>query len=252
MNLSTRQRDILDWLHDAQQLSTEALARRFRVSAQTIRRDINGLNEQGLARRQHGGVALPAAQHNLSFAQRSGAQIGRKRGIAHAATQVVPENATVLLGYGTTVAEFARALPSDRPLRVVTNNLDAALALAAKPAIETWVACGRLRASDRDVMGAATLEYLRRFRAHVAVLGVGGISADGALCEFQPEEADLSRELLALAQCRLLLADSSKYLRAAPCLVAPLGHVQHLFTDEVAPACLKALCDRAGVQMHRC
>ena len=57
---------------------------------------------------------------------------------------------------------------------------------------------------------------------------------------------------LALASCSLLLADSSKYLCAAPCLVAPLARVQHLFTDDAAPAGLQALCDRAGVQMHRC
>jgi DeoR family glycerol-3-phosphate regulon repressor len=135
---------------------------------------------------------------------------------------------------------------------VVTNNLDAALALADKPAVETWLAGGRLGPADRDLMGFATLDFLQRFEAHVAVLGAGGISAEGVLCEFQPEEAELSRVLLAHSQSQLLLADGSKYLRAAPCRVAPLAELDHLFTDDDAPEALQALCERSGVALHRC
>lgn len=252
MNLSPRQRDILAWLHETHQLGTEQLAERFQVSPQTIRRDIHALCEQGLARRQHGGLARVAAQHNRSFAQRSGVHGERKRRIARAAVGQLQDEATVFLGYGTTVAEFARALPPEKPLRVVTNNLDAALALADKPAVETWLAGGRLRPADRDLMGLATFDFLQRFQAHVAVLGAGGITADGVLCEFQPDEAELSRLLLAHSQSRLLLVDGSKYLRAAPCRVAMLAEVDQVFTDDEAPEALQALCARAGVALHRC
>jgi len=252
MNLSDRQRAILDWLRDGHALGTEQIAVRFGVSSQTIRRDVQELSDQGLVRRQHGSVALPASQHNLSFAQRSDAQAERKRRIARAAAPSLPEDATVFLGYGTTVAEFARALPPERPLRVVTNNLDAALALAEKPAVETWLTGGRLRPQDRDTMGSWALEAFGRFRPHVAVVGIGGIAADGALMEFQPDEADLTRALLERCAEAWLLADGSKHLRDAPCLVAPLARITRAFTDADAPAALDALFDQAGVPLHRC
>jgi DeoR family glycerol-3-phosphate regulon repressor len=252
MSLSRRQRDILDWLHEVDQLSTEQLAGRFNVSSQTIRRDINDLDEQGLVRRLHGGLSLPTNQQNQSFQQRSNVQIERKRRIAQAAVGLMQDDATVFLGYGTTVAEFARALAPDRPLRVVTNNLDAVRALADKPAIETWVAGGKLRPADRDVMGSATLDFLRKFRAHFAICGVGAVSADGTLYEFQPEEAELTQILLTHSHRRLLLADSGKFLRDAPCRVATLEQVDHIFTDADAPVELQALCERAGVATHLC
>lgn len=251
MKLSTRQRDILDWLHDAGQLSTEQLAGRYQVSTQTIRRDINELGEHGLARRLHGGLALSTTQPNLSFAQRSAVQIERKRRIAAQALHCVDEGATVFLGYGTTVAEFARALPPERALRVITNNLDAALALADKPAVETWLAGGRLRAADRDLMSSATLEFMQRFRADVAVVGVGGLDAQGGLYEFQPEEAELSRCLLAQSQRRVLLADGSKLGRSAHCRVGTLADIDHFHTDSDAPAALDALCARFQLTLQR-
>ncbi len=252
MSLSRRQRDILDWLHEVDQLSTEQLAGHFNVSSQTIRRDINDLDEQGLVKRVHGGLSLPTNQHNKSFLQRSNVQIERKRRIAQAAVGLMQDDATIFLGYGTTVAEFARALPPDRPLRVVTNNIDAVRALADKPGIETWVAGGKLRPADRDVMGSATLDFLRKFRAHFSICGVGAVSADGTLYEFQPDEAELTQVLLTHSHRRLLLADSSKFLREAPCRVATLEQVDHFFTDADVSAELQALCERAGVETHLC
>lgn len=255
MSLTPRQRDIFGWLNDAGYLSTEQLASRFGVSTQTIRRDINALSEQGLARRMHGGPSLPASQHNLSYLQRSTAHVERKRRIADGAIGMLEADATVFLGYGTTVAEFARALPVDLPLRVVTTNLGAVHALQDKPRIETWVAGGRLRQGDMDVMGGATLDFLRRFRAHLAICSAAGIDADGTFYEFQPEEAELSQVVLANSHARVLLADSSKYLRHAPCRVAGLDQIEHLYTDvdaaDALPA-LPALCERAGVVLHLC
>ncbi|TWG81300.1 DeoR family transcriptional regulator [Cupriavidus gilardii J11] len=252
MSLSPRQREILGWLSDASRLSTDQLASRFGVSSQTIRRDINALSAQGLARRMHGGLSLPGSQHNLSYTQRSTAHVERKRRIARRAVAVVEPDTTLFLGYGTTVAEFARALPPELPLRVVTNNLDAAHALADKPEIETWVTGGRLRPRDRDLMGSVTLDFLRRFRAHLAICGAAAIDAEGGLYEFQPDEAELSRMMLSHSHSRVLLADSSKYLRDAPCRVATLDQIDHFFTDVDAATPLPALCERAGVALHLC
>lgn len=252
MSLSHRQREILHLLREVDRATTEQLADRFDVSSQTIRRDIHDLDEQGLVKRVHGGLSLPTNQHNKSFMQRSNVQIERKRRIAQAAIALMQDDATIFLGYGTTVAEFARALPPDKPLRVLTNNLDAVRVLADKPGIETWVAGGRLRPADRDVMGSMTLDFLRRFRAHFAVCGVGGVSADGTLYEFEPDEAELSQVLFTHSHRRLLLADSSKFLREAPCRVANLDQVDHFFTDTDAPDELRTLCARAGVQTHLC
>ncbi|MDN3720738.1 DeoR family transcriptional regulator [Roseibium salinum] len=50
--------------------SVEELAERFDVTAQTIRRDVNGLCELGVLRRTHGGVEPPAAAANIHYSTR--------------------------------------------------------------------------------------------------------------------------------------------------------------------------------------
>jgi DeoR/GlpR family transcriptional regulator of sugar metabolism len=67
MHKTARQRYVLDILSEQGQASTE-LAEKLQVSADTIRRDLTDLENQGLAQKNHGGaIAL-----NLSAMNRQG------------------------------------------------------------------------------------------------------------------------------------------------------------------------------------
>lgn len=59
MKPDPRQQDILKMLNEHGFVTTEDLAKHFNLTTQTMRRDINILCEMGLAKRKHGGVALP-------------------------------------------------------------------------------------------------------------------------------------------------------------------------------------------------
>ena len=61
MNLSPRHQNILELARQSGFLSTDELTKRFKVTSQTIRRDINELCDRGLLRRYHGGAGLASA-----------------------------------------------------------------------------------------------------------------------------------------------------------------------------------------------
>ena len=109
-NLNDRQRQIVEQLRAEGLLSINDLSDLFSVATQTIRRDINDLCDQGLARRVHGGVAAPSNPVNLNFRARSILNEQTKRAIAQTAATRIPPGSTVLLGIGTTVQYVAEAL----------------------------------------------------------------------------------------------------------------------------------------------
>lgn len=102
-NLNDRQRQIIEQLRVEGLFSINDLSDLFGVANQTIRRDINDLCDQGLARRVHGGVADPSNSVNLNFRARSILNEQTKRAIAQTAASRIPPGSTVLLGTGTTV-----------------------------------------------------------------------------------------------------------------------------------------------------
>jgi DeoR family glycerol-3-phosphate regulon repressor len=247
--MELRQQKILALLNEHGSLLTDKLADLFKVTSQTIRRDINALCEVGLSRKQHGGITLPPARDNLSISKREVTNVAVKQQISTAALQEVQAGNTVFLSYGSTVSQFAKLLPQDISLTVVTNNLDAVSYLSNFPNIDVWVAGGCLRHQHRDVCGAHTQNFFNSFRADIAILGVGGISAQGELLEFQFEEGELTKTMLKNSRKKVLLADSSKYLRNASVCIASLERIDTLYTDCQAEE-LAQLCAQQQVQLH--
>lgn len=90
-------------------MSIEALADHFSVTAQTIRRDINQLYEDGLLSRYHGKAGLPSSVENVADQTRQVHCLDEKRRIASLVVRHIPDEASLFINTGTTTEEVARA-----------------------------------------------------------------------------------------------------------------------------------------------
>lgn len=251
--LSTRQRQILSLIETEGAQYIEPLAVRFAVTTQTIRRDINSLCDQGLARRFHGGVDLPVVARNISVNARAALNSVAKQRIARRIAGVIPAGSTVFMGIGSTVQYVAAALREHRDLRVVTNNIDVALTLSEAPQIEVLMTGGILRHSDRDVVGPDSLHFFEKFYASHAVVGAGALDAEKGILDFSYNEAQLTQKLLSNAKARFLAADVSKWSRGASVRVAPFADLSTFFTDFLPEdASAASAFASAGVDVELC
>lgn len=250
MLLSERQTKILAWLKQAGgQLSSQELTDSFNVSVQTIRKDLNELSDQGLVQRVHGGIRLPFHNRNLSFQSRQIINLDAKRTIGQLVADLLPEGTTIFLGIGTTPQQVALALLDHPGLQVITNNLNAAMTLCHNPNIETLLTGGRIRPLDQDLMGEDATRFLRRFQVNFGIFGIGGMGPQGDLMDFSPEESYLSRAIIENSDQRILVADSSKYLRKAPVRTGTLSDVDLFVTDQIT-APIATLCEAARVEIR--
>jgi len=231
--LSQRQQDILGQIASGGAQQIEELARRYGLTTQSIRRDINVLCSLGLARRLHGGVDLPVLPQNTPVNARSQLQGAAKRRIAARIAEDIPHGATVFLGIGTTVQFTAEALRDRSRLTVVTNNFDVAVVLGAAEGIELHVTGGLWRANDRDVVGLETIRYFEKFHATHAVVGAGGLHPVIGVLDFTYSDAQITNAILHNARTCYLAADATKWSRAAAVRVAPFSEFSCLFTDRL-------------------
>ncbi len=232
MSLSSRQKDILTYLEQHPGvLSSALLSDQFDVSVQTIRKDMNDLSDRGLVKRVHGGICLPSANDNLSFANREVINLIAKQTIAQRVVDRLEKGTSIFLGIGTTPKQVAHALLDHPGLTVVTNNINAALVLSRNPHIQVYLAGGAVRPSDEDTVGESATDYYRRFNIKIGIFGVGGLSKSGALLDFAPEEADLNRAIIQQSQECWLVADRSKLERYAPIVSGSLNSIDKLFVE---------------------
>lgn len=245
-----RQQALLDVVRQRGYVTIAAMAARFGVSEQTVRRDIAQLGERGLLERHHGGAGLPPGTDHLAYSSRRVRNARAKQAIGALVARRIPDHASVFLDIGTTTEAVARALDAHRGLRVVTNHLGVAAALGERTDFEITLAGGVVRRRDQAVTGAATAEFLERFRFAYGVFGIGTIARDGTLLDYDYRDVQVSRIAMRNARRRFVVMDRSKVDAEAMVQLCRLDEVHAVFMDAPPPAWLRERIAEAGVALH--
>ncbi len=246
---NARQANILAALREQGSLSVEALAERFDVTLQTVRRDVGLLAQAALLVRFHGGARLPGSTtENIAYRQRQGLHEAAKQRIARAVAAQVPDGSSLIINIGTTTEAIARELVAKKGLRVITNNLNVATILSDSPDCELIVAGGLVRQRDRAIVGEAAVDFIRQFKVDIGLIGISGIESDGSLRDYDLREVQVARAIIEQSRRVWLAADHSKFNRPAMVEVARLEQIDTLFTDVPPPKHFAALLSEADVQ----
>ncbi|HSK91508.1 MAG TPA: DeoR/GlpR family DNA-binding transcription regulator [Euzebyales bacterium] len=228
------------------------LAEEFGVTTETIRRDLSTLERQSMVMRVHGG-AIPTERLGFEpgVARRSGVMVAEKERIAKAAMAEVPDEGGILIDAGTTTAQLAQLMPTDRDLTVVTNCAPIAVTLAAKPRIKVLLVGGRVRGRTLAAVGDWTTRALSQIYIDVAFVGTNGFSTQRGLTTPDPAEAAAKRAMIEAARRTVVLADHTKFGADALMRFADLRDVDVLITDTGLDADLIADIQGAGPRVIR-
>ncbi|MDE1336138.1 DeoR/GlpR family transcriptional regulator [Vibrio aestuarianus] len=236
MKAVKRHQEIIELVQTHGFVSTDDLVERFKVSPQTIRRDLNELADANKLRRNHGGATIASSSENSSYHTRQITYQQEKQKIAIELVKHIPDGATLFIDIGTTPEEIARALMLNHEnLRIVTNNINVATILMAKPDFNVILAGGEVRNKDGGVTGEATLDFISQFRLDFGILGISGIDYDGSLLDFDYHEVRVKRAIIENSRCVYLGVDHSKFGRNAMVKLGTIADVDLIITDANPP-----------------
>jgi DeoR family fructose operon transcriptional repressor len=249
--MSTRSKErharLLEALN-AGEIDVDDLARRFDVSASTVRRDLQHLSKNNAVRRTYGGAILSAHVTETTLEQRLSVRGEEKQAIARAAFALIKDGDTLILDAGSTVAAFGRLL-RERRLRIITNNLALLPFLAKAPDIELVVLGGALRTTSMSTTGPLAGEALRRMTADRAIMSADGVVQGRGLCEAELDQVALKSLMMQQSQELIVLADAGKLGRAEQAAWAPLPPRWTLVTDEGASEAQRARFSNDGARV---
>jgi DeoR family fructose operon transcriptional repressor len=209
----------------------EDLCRQLRVSAATVRRDLNQLEQGGVIRRVHGGaVSIESRLDEPVFADKTSLAAREKRRIAEAALSLVEPGDTIYLDGGSTVLELARLLRDRTNLTVVTNSLHAASELSGRGP-RLIVIGGELRRLSQAMVGPLTRLLLQELHLDKAFMGTIGFTLKEGLTTTDPSEAFTKGVVMGQARQVILLADSSKAGKVSFASAGRWDDVHVLITD---------------------
>jgi DeoR family fructose operon transcriptional repressor len=248
-----RKAQLAAFVADAGQVTVAELAERFKVSIDTVRRDLDQLAADGALVRTYGGaVSLStAARADRAVDQRLALQEQEKEKIATLAAELVQDSSTIMINGGSTTLAVARRLGQHRDLTVATNNLLVPGALPVTAIRDIYVFGGAVRQLTLATIGPVS------FRASggadlditcdLALIGVGAVAADAGFTTSNIAEAAMMQEMISRSARVAILADSSKFDRRLFAQVSELSAADYLITDIAPPEPLQDALTAAGV-----
>ena len=231
-----RRREILERLQSDGRVLVGDLAKRFRTSLITIRKDLGHLHQEGVLERTHGG-ALPlktGALKDSSLQEKSRLHRTDKLRIATAAVQMIREGQVVILDSGTTTTAIARACRHFKKLTIITNATNIAADLA-ETKVEVILTGGVLRQNSYSLVGPLAEESLRKLSADLLFLGGDGFDVHYGLTTPNLLEARVNRAMAESARRTVVVCDSSKFGRRSLSLIIPTSSVHETVTDKNIP-----------------
>lgn len=250
MSLNQRQNEIVELAKAEGFVAIESLAKRFQVTTQTIRRDINALCDMSLLRRYHGGAGPPTTAENLPYDRRRKMAQLEKQNIASLVASHIPNKASLFIDVGTTCEEIARALMDHQGLRIVTNNLHVAQLMSYRPDFEVTITGGVVRSRDRAVVGEAAVDFINQFHVDFGLLGISAIGDDGSLRDFDYRKVKVSQAIMKNSKVIFLAADQSKFGRDAMVRSGDLSQINALFVSAPLPAPIETMCRKHKVEVY--
>lgn len=235
MKRAARHQLILEAIEADGRVGVSDLSKRASVSAMTIRRDLEQLEEIGALVRVHGGaVTAESRSYEPGFHARSVRNTEEKERIGAAAAALIGDGETLVLDAGSTSMHVAEALKGRRNLRILAMSLRIANLLADEPGIVLMVPGGTVRAHERVIYGSTTEHAFADLYFDTFVGTAGGVDLEGGVTEYDFDDCQVKRAAVSSARRFMLVADHSKLDKVAFARVSSLDGVDTLVTDSAA------------------
>ncbi|MCL6445616.1 MAG: DeoR/GlpR family DNA-binding transcription regulator, partial [Alicyclobacillus sp.] len=257
MLAAERRRRIKEMLLRDHVVKVADLVREFDVSEETIRRDLNELERDGIAQKNYGGAVLTEELLNtlgaitpisLRHTQRS----EEKDAIGQLAAQLVQEEQVVMIDAGTTTWSVARHLNERQRLTVITNGVNIAQELSQKPHFSVFVVGGKLNPQLMSLVSSQPEQEMQKYTADYVFLGASGISMKKGFTSSDIYEAEVKRAMAAVGEKVVIVADHTKLEKQGLISFCSFDEVDILVTSRLADPALLAEIERHGVEILLC
>lgn len=226
-----RLKKIEEFVYHYQAVSLDQLCATFKVSKNTIRRDIDEIVKSRKIEKTYGGVRIVKDEIALlSFGDRTVQNLDLKKKIARTACDYVKDGDIIFIDSGTTTCHMVEWL-RNKQVTVLTNNLEFLIQSVPYTGLQIFSLSGELERSTLSFTGPHTLDVLKSYNISKAFMAATGISAHAEVTNAVPAESTIKQMAITRSQEAYLLLDSSKFNQTSMVTYSPFSNFDALITD---------------------
>lgn len=248
MLAAERRNRILEKLQEEKRVVVSELSQEYEVSEETIRRDLEKLEKDGLATKSYGGATINEnTSIDMPFNVRKKKNVAGKQKIAELVAGLVQDGDHIILDASTTAVFVAKALRQKERLTVITNSLEIMIELSDIPDWNIISTGGSLKEGYLALFGPRAIEGLSAFHVEKAIFSCKGFDAEQGITEGDEQFTQSKQVMMKAADTKILAVDSSKFDKVAFSKVCSLNELEVVVTDRKPETRWLALFEKYGI-----
>ncbi|MBQ6775193.1 MAG: DeoR/GlpR transcriptional regulator [Synergistaceae bacterium] len=230
------QKDRLEHIKQVIQLekkiSVAELSTDFKVTPETIRRDLARLEADGIVTRTYGGAVLNEARviENSSFLLRASHHRQEKKIIADLVRGLVPKRGVIAADASSTVVEAVSFLSNEPNITILTNSTQI-INEFSDSSFRIVSTGGTVNKSTFSMQGSIVRNVLKSLYVDVVLLSCKALNLAGGIFDSNEDEAEIKKLMVERGQKIILLADHSKFDKVAFVKLLDFERLDMLVTD---------------------
>jgi DeoR/GlpR family transcriptional regulator of sugar metabolism len=227
-----RRNTILSILQKDSRVVVGDLSREFKVTEETIRRDLEKLEKEGFAKKTYGGAIInDSSIIDLPYTVRKKANVSSKQDIAELIGVRVQDGDHLMLDASSTAVYIANYLKSRKNLTLITNSIEILFELSDIEGFQILSTGGIMKEGSLSLVGHQAEKMLRSFHVDKTIISCKGIDTEYGFTDSNEMEAHIKQVMLACAGTKILAVDYSKFDKISFTKIADLSELNLLVTD---------------------
>lgn len=233
LSFEERKKIILKSLEREEKVQVRVVAKILQVSDETIRRDLDRLEKEGILKKVYGGaVKAKFNSWELPFDQKTAINEQEKQAICKAAAALVEDDDIIIIGNGTTPLEIVRFLADKNNITLITPSLPVLLLAMEVFKGRIIFIGGEFERNQKYTSGPLSEMMLQYLKANKAFIAAGGISTVNGITDYDINGSSISRKMMERAEDVIILADHTKFGKTTFAYMCALTDASMIITDK--------------------
>lgn len=245
--MNHREEKILELLTLENKIEVARLSALLNVSKVTIRKDLDGLEQKGLLKREHGFAVLASREdmnYHLAF------HYEKKKQIAQTAARIVQDGETIMIESGSCCILLADELGrTKKDLTIITNSAFIAGYIRHYSTIQVILLGGTYQKDSQAVVGPLTIHSLQTFFVKKLFIGIDGFQESFGFTGSNLMRREVIRAMAAQAEQTIILTECEKFTQKGAVSLLKYEEVSALITDGNVSADHASLLRREGIEL---
>lgn len=206
-----RRKLIMEALQEEKRVVVSELSKMYDVSEETIRRDLEKLEKEGLVIKTYGGAVVNENTNvELPYVIRKKTNVLRKQRIAELTAAMISDGDRIMLDDSTTAVFIAKKIKNKKNITLITNSVEILLELSDVTGWKIISTGGRLYEGSLSLVGEQCERVLSRYHVDKAIISCKGVDLHKGVWDSNENNALVKRAMADSAGRVILAVDGSK------------------------------------------